>query len=105
MGTAVGACLPTAWRTPDDAQTTTGRVGRAGRYNPGIGPAALPDAAGIHRQWGDTAYAALAVAGSGTGAGATVAGPVTRSGPERNRAPQTTAPVAKMAAATQNPVV
>jgi len=43
----------------DDAKTTTGRVGGAGRYNPGIGrPRRLAgrrlDAAGIHRQWGDT---------------------------------------------------
>ena len=96
-------CLADAGRRPDDDRPRW--PGPADTTPVSAGPAALPDAAGIHRQWGDTAYAALAVAGSGTGAGATVAGPVTRSGPERNRAPQTTAPVAKMAAATQNPVV
>jgi hypothetical protein len=37
--------------------------------------------------------------------GSVAAYPQARSGPERNSAPQITAPAAKMAAATQNPVV
>jgi len=50
---------PHCLAAPDDAKTTTGRAGGAGRYNPGIGrPRRLAgrrlDAAGIHRQWGDT---------------------------------------------------
>jgi len=53
---------PHCLAAPDDAQTTPGRVGGAGRYNPGIGrPRRLAgrrlDAAGIHRQWGDMPYA------------------------------------------------
>src|SRR6202161_645748 len=39
------------------------------------------------------------------GAGAGVADPEARSGPERNSVPQVTAPAPKMAAATQNAVV
>ena len=50
---------PNYLAAPDDAQTTTGRVVGIDRYNPGIGrPLRLAgrrlDAAGIHRQLGDT---------------------------------------------------
>jgi len=61
---------PHCLAVPDDAQTTIGRGGGAGRDNPGIGrPRRLAgrrvdaawtprgrrlDAAGIHRRWGAT---------------------------------------------------
>ena len=50
---------PNCLAAPDDAQTTTGGVGEADRYNPGIGrlrrlAGRRLDAAGIHRQLGDT---------------------------------------------------
>jgi len=46
---------PHCLAAPDDAKTTTGRVGGAGRDNPGIGrprrrAGRRLDAAGIHRQ-------------------------------------------------------
>jgi len=54
---------------------------------------------------GDGRYTALAVVACCAAAVAGAAAVGARSGPERNNAPQITAPAPKMAAATQNPVV